>query len=437
MPMNNPPELDAGLAPTVQPAGPAVEPSADAVIEHGPLERFHDARVVVIDDEPANVSLLLQLLRRKGLRNVHAISDSREALGYVVENDPDLVLLDLHMPGVDGYELLAALRERAGGSYLPVLVLTADTTHQAINRALDLGARDFVTKPFDIDEVTLRVRNLLETKELHNTLRHHNISLRRQIGDIERAAESEEEARQGVLDRISEVLNSGGITMVFQPIVQIPGDRVVGCEALARFPQLPGQPRQGPDRWFADAERVGLGTQLELLAVANALAQLRELPAQMFMAVNVSPPAALAVELQQLLDQVDGERVVLELTEHVPVEDYDAVDAGLAELRRRGVRLASDDTGAGYAGFRHLLGLSPDIIKLDISLCRDIDQDPVRRALAGALVAFAHDVQAQVIAEGVENSRELVTLEGLRVPWLQGFHLGRPGQLDDVTRLAV
>jgi EAL domain-containing protein (putative c-di-GMP-specific phosphodiesterase class I) len=436
MPKNNVPEIDAGLPVTAHAVEPVDAIDAVEAVTHRPLERFHDARVVVIDDEPANLSLLMQLLRRRGLRNVHAIGDSREALAHIIETDPDLVLLDLHMPGIDGYELLAALRERAGGSYLPVLVLTADTTHQAINRALDLGARDFVTKPFDIDEVTLRVRNLLETKELHNTLRHHNISLRRQLGDFERAAESEQEVRQAVLDRIERVLESRDITMVFQPIVQIPGDRVVGCEALARFPQLPQGPQPGPDRWFADAERVGLGTQLELLAVANALARLSELPPHMFMAVNVSPPAALAVELQQLLDQVDGERVVLELTEHVPVEDYDAVDSGLAELRRRGVRLASDDTGAGYAGFRHLLGLSPDIIKLDISLCRDIDQDPVRRALAGALVAFANDVHAQVIAEGVENARELLTLEGLSVPWLQGFHLGRPGDLSAVNRLA-
>jgi EAL domain-containing protein (putative c-di-GMP-specific phosphodiesterase class I)/CheY-like chemotaxis protein len=412
----------------------SLETDAPAPSDHAPLERFCDARIIIIDDEPANLSVLMELLRRKGLRNVHAISDSNEALAYITDNDPELVLLDLHMPGVDGYELLTALRERAGGSYLPVLVLTADTTHQAINRALDLGARDFVTKPFDLDEVTLRVRNLLETKELHTTLRHHNISLRRQIGDFERAAESEHEARQAVLERVSAVLESRDIRMVFQPIVQMPGDRIVGCEALARFTQAP---QQGPDRWFADAERVGLGTQLEILAIATALSRLGDLPVDMFMAVNVSPPTALARELHDLLDHVDGERVVLELTEHVPVEDYEAVGAGLAELRRRGIRLASDDTGAGYAGFRHLLGLSPDIIKLDISLSRDIDQDPVRRALAGALVAFANDVRAQVIAEGVENDREQKTLEALNVPWLQGFHLGRPGDLDQVAHLAA
>jgi EAL domain-containing protein (putative c-di-GMP-specific phosphodiesterase class I)/AmiR/NasT family two-component response regulator len=401
--------------------------------EHGQLDRFAESRVVVIDDDPVTLSSLVELLGRKGLHNIHAISDATEARGQIEEIEPDLVLLDLHMSGVDAYTLLAELRERAGGSYLPVLVLADDSAPEAINRALDLGARDFVTKPFDNDEVTLRVRNLLETKDLHTTLRHHNISLREQLGDFERAAGFEQELRQTVVDRIAAVLRRRDIQMVFQPIVQMPGERVVGCEALARFPR---GPEQGPERWFAEADRVGLGTELEILAAGMALAKLRDLPPPMFMAVNVSPSTALTPELHHLLDHVDGERVVLELTEHVPVEDYEAVSAGLSDLRRRGVRLASDDTGAGYAGFRHLLGLSPDIIKLDISLSRDIDQDPVRRALAGALVAFAHDVDAQVIAEGVETRGELETLEALNVPWVQGFHLGRPGTLVNVEQLA-
>ncbi len=134
-------------------------------------------------------------------------------------------------------------------------------------------------------------------------------------------------------------------------------------------------------------------------------------------------------QLHHLLDGADCSRIVLELTEHVPVEDYDAVNAGLRPLRERGARLALDDTGAGYAGFRHLLGLRPDVIKLDISLTRDIDQDPVRRALAGALVTFAAEVDAKVIAEGVENQAELETLEHLNITWVQGYHLGRPAPL--------
>jgi CheY-like chemotaxis protein len=117
------------------------------------LRRYANSRVVLVDDEPANLSLLSQRLTRSGLRNRHLVSDSREALARIEQLDPDHVLLDLHMPGVDGYTLLAELRDRMAGSYLPVLVLTADTTRRAITRALDLGAKDFLTKPFDIDHL--------------------------------------------------------------------------------------------------------------------------------------------------------------------------------------------------------------------------------------------------------------------------------------------
>jgi EAL domain-containing protein (putative c-di-GMP-specific phosphodiesterase class I)/FixJ family two-component response regulator len=390
------------------------------------LRRYANSRVVLVDDEPANLSLLSQLLTRSGLRNLHLVADSRQALARIEELDPDLVLLDLHMPGVDGYTLLAELRDRAAGSYLPVLVLTADTTRRAITRALDLGAKDFLTKPFDIDEVTLRVRNLLETKELHTTLRQHNVRLHRRLGEFEAAAESEQDARQATQERIARILREDAVRMVFQPIFDVPGRGLVGYEALARFA---AEPLQGPDRWFADAEYAGLGTELEVLAIAAALRQLPDLPDHAFLAVNVSPSTALSPQLHDLLDGADCSRMVLELTEHVPVEDYDAVNEGLRPLRERGARLALDDTGAGYAGFRHLLGLRPDVIKLDISLTRDIDQDPVRRALAGALVTFAAEVDAKVIAEGVENQAELETLEKLDITWVQGYHLGRPAPL--------
>lgn len=392
--------------------------------QHRPsLEQYAEARVLLIDDEPANLALLTQLLSRGGLRNLHSLSDSRLALEAIASLDPDLVLLDLHMPGIDGYAILAELRRHAAGSYLPVLVLSADTTRQAITRALALGAKDFLTKPFDIDEATLRVRNLLETRELHTTLRHHNVRLHRRLDEFERAAGVELEARQAVAQRVSDVMHDGSMSMVFQPIVDVATGRLVGCEALARFAAAP---QQGPERWFADAELAGLGIELETAAVALALRELPALPPHAFLALNVSPSTVLSPAIHELLGAVDTTRIVLELTEHVAVEDYEAVRSGLATLRDGGARLALDDTGAGYAGLRHLLGLRPDIIKLDISLTRDIDHDPVRRALAGALVSFAADVQAQVVAEGVENAAEQDALQRLGVSWAQGYHLARP-----------
>jgi EAL domain-containing protein (putative c-di-GMP-specific phosphodiesterase class I)/AmiR/NasT family two-component response regulator len=399
----------------------------------GALANFADARILLIDDESANLSLLRNLLTRQGLRHLYELPDSRETLAWVARVDPDLVLLDLHMPGVDGYEVLGQLRSWAAGSYLPVLVLTADTTNSAIERALDLGAHDFLTKPFNINEATLRIRNLLETRALHTTLRHHNLSLRNQLGDFQRAADTEREARQVTIDRIENVLREHAFSMVVQPVYELATATLVGCEALARFSQ---EPYRTPDRWFEDADSAGLGLQLELAAVEAALDSLAALPVGLFLAVNVSPATAMAPELATILDGVDCDRVVLELTEHVPVEDYDAMRQLLAGLRARGVRLAIDDTGAGYAGFRHLLGLHPDVIKLDISLTRDIDHDVARRALAAALVSFAHDVNAQVVAEGVENGDELATLAQLGVTWAQGYFLGRPQPIPAFLDLA-
>jgi EAL domain-containing protein (putative c-di-GMP-specific phosphodiesterase class I) len=275
------------------------------------------------------------------------------------------------------------------------------------------------------------VRNLLETRSLHTTLRHHNLELRRQIGDYQRRAATEEEARQTILDRLDPVLAGAGLSVHFQPVRKVGCGTMVGCEALARFS---AEPLRTPDLWFADAQAVGLGLELEVVAVAAALRALPSLPAPMFLAINVSPATVMSGVLSDVLSGADCRRVVLELTEHVPIEDYGGVVSALSRLREHGVRVALDDTGAGYAGFRHLLGLQPDVIKLDLSLTRDIDHDVSRRALAAALVAFAGDVGAHIIAEGVETEAELETLEKLGVPWVQGYLLGRPEPLESMLK---
>ncbi|MCA1933881.1 response regulator [Asticcacaulis sp.] len=129
-------------------------------------------RILVIDDEEANVLLLIALLKREGYNDVHGITDPARAMQAYIDLAPDLVLLDLMMPEVDGFQLLEAFgRHERADEYRPVLVLTADTTLQARRRALSLGAKDFVAKPFDVIEVALRISNLLETRLLYQRLR--------------------------------------------------------------------------------------------------------------------------------------------------------------------------------------------------------------------------------------------------------------------------
>jgi EAL domain-containing protein (putative c-di-GMP-specific phosphodiesterase class I) len=391
------------------------------------LERFQDAKVLVVDDNLANVQLLKTLLERSGLRHVWSANDAVAALDLVRQLDPDVILLDLHMPRTDGYAVLETLAENTDVEYLPVLVLTADTTKDAAHRALSLGARDFLTKPFDATEVVLRVRNLLETRYLYKALRQHNVALADELA--RRLAEEEDlrnlrEERYGRIDRV--LRGDDPMSIVFQPIVELATRETVGVEALSRFA---AEPLRSPDLWFGEAMSVGLGPELEMMAVRNAVRQLPQIPDGSFLAVNVSPELVLSHMLDELADDAICSRLVLELTENIEVEDYGPIHDRMAPLRERGARVAVDDTGAGFSSLRHILLLQPEIIKLDRSLTHGVDRDPARRALASSLVSFAQDVNASLIAEGVETAAELETLERLGTHWVQGFHIAMPEPL--------
>jgi len=135
------------------------------------LARFAGARVFVVDDNPSNVALLRAVLTRAGIRQVFTDTDPRRVVSRLPVIDPDLLILDLHMPRLDGDAVLEQVHRFAVRDYLPVLVVTADTTAAASDRALSAGAHDFLTKPFNTNEVLLRVRNLLETRVLFTALR--------------------------------------------------------------------------------------------------------------------------------------------------------------------------------------------------------------------------------------------------------------------------
>ncbi|MBX3234405.1 MAG: EAL domain-containing protein [Labilithrix sp.] len=219
------------------------------------------------------------------------------------------------------------------------------------------------------------------------------------------------------------------LQMVFQPVVDLRTGRIAGAEALARFKSPPGETYRTPDLWFDDARRCGLATELELLAIASALSRLDEMPHGTYLALNASPSTLVTTELRELISAVPGERIVLELTEHARVDDYDTLHAAIGWLRARGTRLAVDDAGAGFASFQHILRLQPDIIKLDRSLTSGVDANPVRFALASALVTFAASLGAKICAEGIETSAEMIALQQLGIAKGQGYFLGKPGPL--------
>lgn len=274
---------------------------------------------------------------------------------------------------------------------------------------------------------------LADNARLVGLLHRHERGLDRQLARAAELAEraSERPASDAVADRrVRAVIADEDFHPVFQPIVALETGRTLAVEALTRFT---AQPHRSPDRWFDEAHAVGRGIELEVATLRAALAAAEGLAAPIAVSVNVSPAALIDARLLACLDEHGhGRPLIVEITEHAPIGDYAILESALTALRERGVRIAIDDAGAGFASLRHVVRLGPDVIKLDMSLTRDVHRDPVRRALAGSLADFSRRTGSMLIAEGVEHTAELEVLRALGVHAAQGYLLCRPVPVDEL-----
>jgi EAL domain-containing protein (putative c-di-GMP-specific phosphodiesterase class I) len=236
-------------------------------------------------------------------------------------------------------------------------------------------------------------------------------------------------ARRDRIVAVTEAAIAGAVDLVLQPICDLKTRAVAGYEVLSRFR---GEPRRAPDLWFAEAAEVGLGEALESAVLRAALAQIGRLPAGVYLSVNASPSMVTGGVFAAAAAGTDLKRIVLEVTEQAMVADHDRMAFALDGLREAGLRVAVDDAGAGYSGLQQILRLKPDIIKLDMSLTRDVDRDAARASLAQALTLFAGRTRAAIVAEGIEREEELAVLRNLGVSHGQGWLLGRPAPMEEV-----
>jgi EAL domain-containing protein (putative c-di-GMP-specific phosphodiesterase class I) len=219
---------------------------------------------------------------------------------------------------------------------------------------------------------------------------------------------------------------------VFQPIYSLGDGALVAVEALTRFDT---DELATPTEWFTRARRAGLTVDLELAAIDKALADVdRIADPDVDLALNCSPATICDPRLPAVLDRAGDRRVLLEITEHDVIDDYRQLEQVLPALRARGVALAVDDAGAGFASLRHILQLAPDVIKLDISLTQGLRSDPVRRALAECLVGFASSTDIRLVAEGIEDHADLWAWRELGAHAAQGYLLGRPRPVPPARR---
>ena len=226
--------------------------------------------------------------------------------------------------------------------------------------------------------------------------------------------------------RVLAVIANDGVRPVFQPIVHLASLEVGGYEALSRFDLASDAT---PEQWFQAADAVGLSLDLEMHAIRKAVSHAYQLPINTFLSLNASPETLLRGEFSDLVGELHGESIVVEVTEHAAVEDYEPLQRAIDRLRHQGIRLAIDDAGAGFASLKHIVRLLPEFIKLDLFLVRDIHEDPVKRAVVAGMLGVASQIGGKVIAEGVETAEELRVLIDLGVEWAQGYYLGRPGAL--------
>jgi EAL domain-containing protein (putative c-di-GMP-specific phosphodiesterase class I) len=235
--------------------------------------------------------------------------------------------------------------------------------------------------------------------------------------------------RDRMLSSMHAVIAGSGRHPVLQPIVDLVSGRTVAAEGLTRFTaaSTSGSAVRTPAQWFDDAGRLGLREELELATAAAVLDLLdTEVPEQAVLTVNLSPSTLVGGGFPQLIVGRPVHRIVVEMTEHALVADYEELAALLAPSRAAGLQVAVDDAGAGYASLQHVLAVSPDLIKIDMALVRGADGDLARRTLLMALADFAEVTGCRLVAEGVETDGELRAVSSCGVHLAQGYLLGRP-----------
>jgi EAL domain-containing protein (putative c-di-GMP-specific phosphodiesterase class I)/CheY-like chemotaxis protein len=377
-------------------------------------------RVMIADDEDAIRAALVSVLEDDPtIIVVGEANDAQTAIELAAKRQPAVALLDVRMPRGGGPRAALEIAKRSPETR--VIALSALEDAASILEMLDAGAAAYVGKADDTDTIVSTIHRLAEEPPAAA-----GVTLERRLDDVLR--------EDGWLDRRREraalmrsIIDAGGPRIVYQPLFDLSDGDYIGAEALARFDAKPTRPCE---RWFEEADKAGLLIEMELSALRSAFANLDRLPLSTFLSVNVSPATCFSPELPEVLADRDPARVVLELTEHAPVTDYGQLSRSLEPMRARGVRIAVDDTGAGFSSLSHVLALAPELIKLDIKMCRDVEHDGARRALIHAIVDLAGQIGAGVVAEGIESSAQLIALRDAGVRYGQGFFLGRPERLD-------
>jgi EAL domain-containing protein (putative c-di-GMP-specific phosphodiesterase class I) len=314
---------------------------------------------------------------------------------------------------------------RLAARAIPALIRDARTDARVADLLVtrDVPIRAYVGVPLRLSDGTLYGTLCCLGHQPNEAIGERHVELLSVLGALMVDDLDELRRQEDLRGQLVGLIEGEAVDVAYQPIFDVLGHRCLGIEALARFPE----PFARPDLTVAAAEKMGLGLALERLVVSRAWDLLARLGPDQFLAVNVSPGALLEfARTANRRPDVSMINLVVEVTEHSAVENYSALRSELSPLRRRGLRIAVDDAGAGYASLRHILELRPDFIKLDRWLIHGLADDCAKRVAVGAFVALARELGSSVVGEGVERSVDLAAARELGLDAVQGYLLGRP-----------
>lgn len=371
------------------------------------------ARVLLVDDDPLIARGLARLLTLVG-HDVTIAGDGGEALRLLEGSATfDVVLSDINMPGIDGLTLLRAIRGR--DLDLPVVFMTGNPTLETAIAAIENGAFRYLMKP--VTETTL-IEAVERAAQIHRLAK-----VRRDAGEFLHGKLVGDTA--GLEVRFSSGVEK--LWMAMQPVLSWRQRSVFAYEALLRTdePAL-----RNPVDFIEAAERLGRSAELGVLIRRWVATQCPKAPPSVSIFVNVTPHDLVDEDLCAGRDALTpfASRVVLEVTERAALDQIKGLVASVHRLRALGYRIALDDLGAGYAGLSSFALLEPDIVKVDMSLVRGIDESPVKQKLFRSFATVCRDLKTELIAEGVETPEERDCLTAMGGDLYQGYLFARPGR---------
>ena len=404
------------------------------------------ATLLIVDDEPQVRKLLETLLQHEGYQTRSA-SSGEEALTLVAQQPPDLILLDVMMPGMDGFEVANRLKSNPATSNIPIIMLSALNEPGARVSGLHTGAEEFINKPVEHIELWLRVRNLLRLKSHGDQLKKHSAMLEQQLQrqrDDTTRMNVHDLARQDLETALRAAVERDEFTLHYQPKVEVASGRICALEALLRWDR-PGYGAVSPAVFVPVLESLGLIVPVGrwvIEAVCRQIARWQQCDIGVVeVAVNVSGhqliEGDLIADIGLILEQtgVQAHCLEVELTEGSLMENTQHTIASLQRLRARGVKVAIDDFGTGYSSLAYLRRFPIDTLKIDIAFIREVTTNPQDAAITRTIIELAHSLKLRVVAEGVETQDQMAFLKEAGCDQIQGYLFSRPLPVDNLERL--